>query len=197
MTGRPHFGQIRSVASSVTSDFFTLLFFSSTSFANGSKKSRTTGTHSTSPAAIRSRSSSIRTVKPVSTMSGKCSLRKSVTTKPTSSGMSARPSLRTYRRSTRVEIVGAYVDGRPRKIRGPDGLVCFLRALRPRLVVARLLDRVRRAKFLRDDLARLMERALGDVERVGTHIRDETDRRTVADRDAFIELLREDHRLLH
>src|SRR5439155_18452902 len=89
-----------------------------------------------------------------------------------------------------------YAIGRPRKIRGPDGLVCFLRALRPRLVVARLLDRVRRAKFLRDDLARLMERALGDVERVGTHIRDETDRRTVADRDAFIELLREDHRLL-
>src|SRR6266480_4017107 len=104
---------MRSVASSVTSDFLTLLVFSSTSFANGSKNSRTTGTHSTSPAAMRSRSSSIRTVKPVSTISGKCSRRKSVTTKPTSSGVSARPSFRTYLRSTSVEIVGAYVDGRP------------------------------------------------------------------------------------
>src|SRR5206468_2850823 len=232
-TGRPHFGQMRSVASSVTSDFFTLFVFSSTSLLNGSKKSRTTGTHSTSPAAIRSRSSSMRTVKPVSTISGKCSCRKSVTTKPTSSGNKALPSLRTYFRSTSVEIVGAYVDGRPipnsssvltsdasvkrgggrhlrgdralpdervelelvrfevplhavrraREIRRADRLMCFLRALRARLVMTRLLERVRGPEFLRDDLTRLVERALGHVKRVGTHIGDETDRCAVADGD--------------
>src|SRR5207253_2028978 len=86
---------------------------------------------------------------------------------------------------------------RAREIRRTDRLVRFLRALRARLVVTRLLERVRSPEFLRDDVARLMERALGDVERVGSHIGDETDRRAVADGDAFIELLREDHRFLH
>src|SRR2546430_1607482 len=85
----------------------------------------------------------------------------------------------------------------PRKIRGPDRLVRLLRALRTGLVVARLIDRVGRAEFLRDDLTRLVERALGDVERVGAHIGDETDRGALPDRDAFIELLRQDHRPLH
>ena len=112
-TGRPHLGQMRSVGSSVTSDFFTDFVFSSTRLLNGVKNWRTTGAHSTVPDAILSRSSSMRAVKPVSTMSGKCSRRKSVTTKPTSSGTSARASLRTYLRSMSVEIVGAYVDGRP------------------------------------------------------------------------------------
>src|SRR5207237_1235798 len=240
MTGRPHFGQIRSVASSVTSDFFTLFVFSSTSLLNGSKKSRTTGTHSPSPAAIRSRSSSMRTVKPVSTISGKCSCRKSVTTKPTSSGNKALPSLRTYFRSTSVEIVGAYVDGRPipnsssvltsdASVKRGGGCVKCCDASSPSSFSAspgwtsgsgaisfsgssldskyarrnpskrtrRPLARVRGPEFLRDDLTRLVERALGHVKRVGTHIGDETDRCAVADGDAFIELLREDHRPLH
>jgi len=60
-------GVFRSVFSSVMSDFFTDLVFSSTSLMNGVKKSRTTGTHSVSPPAIRSRSSSIRAVNPLST----------------------------------------------------------------------------------------------------------------------------------
>jgi len=55
ITGRPHFGQTLSVASSVTSDFLTDAVFSFTRASNGTKKSRTTGTHSTSPAATRSR----------------------------------------------------------------------------------------------------------------------------------------------
>src|SRR6184192_985330 len=86
---------------------------------------------------------------------------------------------------------------RAREIRRTDRLVRLLRALRACLVVTRLLERVRSPEFLRDDVARLMERALGDVERVGSHIGDESDRRAVADGDAFIELLREDHRFLH
>ena len=73
----------------------------------------------------------------------------------------------------------------------------LLRALRACLVVTRLLERVRSPEFLRDHLTRLVKRALGHVERVGTHIGDETDRCAVADGDAFIELLREDHRPLH
>src|SRR2546426_1088222 len=86
---------------------------------------------------------------------------------------------------------------RARKIRRPYRLMRFLRTLRPRLVVARLLDRVRRAEFLRDDVTGLMKRAFGDVKRVGTHVGDETDRRAIADRDAFVELLGEHHRFLY
>src|SRR5437899_5442650 len=86
---------------------------------------------------------------------------------------------------------------RPREIGRTDRLVRFLRAFRARLVVPRLLDRVRRAEFLRDDVPRLVERAFGDMQRVGTHIGDKTDRRALADRDAFIQLLGEHHRALH
>ena len=99
-----------------------------------------------------------------------------------------------------LELVGLeetlHTIRRARKIRRPDGFVRFLRSLRTGLVVARLLDRIRGAELFGDDLAGLMERALRHVERVCTHIGDETDRRAVAHGDALVELLGEDHRLL-
>ena len=45
-------------------------------------------------------------------------------------------------------------------------------------------------------VARLLRRALRDARRVGTHVRDETDRALVADLDALVEILREAHRAL-
>src|SRR5437773_1823319 len=57
--------------------------------------------------------SSIPAVNPTSTTSGKCSTRMSHTTVPISSGKNRRSSRRTYPRSSRVAMVGAYVEGRP------------------------------------------------------------------------------------
>src|SRR5260221_11666490 len=69
----------------------------------------------------------------------------------------------------------------------------LLRALAPGLEVTRMLERVGRAELLRDDVLRLLERALGDVERVGAHIGDETDRRGRPERCPLVELLGQDH----
>ena len=72
----------------------------------------------------------------------------------------------------------------------------LLRALGLRLVVARLLERVGSAELASDHVARLPQGALRHVERVGPHIGDEADR-YLAQRHAFVELLRKDHRPLH
>src|SRR5581483_11575641 len=107
----------------------------------------------------------------------------------------ALPDERVELQLVRLEVL-AQVRRRAREVRRPDRLVGLLRALRARLVVARVLERVFGPELLRDDVLRLAERALGDVQRVGAHIGDEPDRR-VAQRDAFVQLLRHDHRLLH
>ena len=88
------------------------------------------------------------------------------------------------------------VPRRARQVGRADRLVRLLRALRPRLVMPRMLERVFRSELARHDVLRLTERALGDVQRVGSHIGDEADRR-VAERDALVELLRDDHRPAH
>ena len=87
--------------------------------------------------------------------------------------------------------------GRARHVGRPDRLVGLLRALRPRLVVTRLVECVGNAEFAHDDVPGLLQRALGDVQRVGPHIRDEANGSARAHRDAFVQLLREDHRALH
>src|SRR5439155_7678057 len=83
-----------------------------------------------------------------------------------------------------------------RKIGRPDRLVRFLRTLRARLVVARLVQRVLGAELVCDDIASLVQCALCDVERVGAHVRDQPDGAARSHRDALVELLREDHRPL-
>src|SRR5205814_3549248 len=89
--------------------------------------------------------------------------------------------------------VAAQVRGRTSEDRRTDRLVRLLRALRAGLVMARVLERVRRPELARDHILRLAERAFGDVQRVGAHIRNEADRR-IPERYTFIELLRDDHR---
>src|SRR5437773_5530843 len=89
-----------------------------------------------------------------------------------------------------------HVGRRAREVRGTDRLVRLLGALRARLVMTRLLERVLGAELLGDDVLGLMQSALGHVQGVGPHIGDESDRH-LAERDALVELLREDHRALH
>ena len=56
-----------------------------------------------------------------------------------------------------------HVGRRAREVRGTDRLVRLLGALRARLVMTRLLERVLRAELLGDDVLGLMQSALGHV----------------------------------
>jgi len=71
------------------------------------------GTQSWLPFAISSSRSSMRAVKPTSTNSPKWSTSRSVTMRATSSGWSRFSFTTTYPRSMIVEMVAAYVLGRP------------------------------------------------------------------------------------
>src|SRR5690606_31870884 len=76
-----------------------------------------------------------------------------------------------------------------------DRLVRLLRVLRLRRIAARRLGKVLLAVALRDHAAQLVERLVRERDRVGAHVRDQTDR-ALADVDALIEALRDRHRLL-
>ena len=80
--------------------------------------------------------------------------------------------------------------------RRSNRLVRFLRALRFRFVDARLRRYEVGAVALRDDAARLVLRDLRDVQRVGTHIRDQTRLTLSGDVHSFVKLLRDRHRAL-
>ena len=82
------------------------------------------------------------------------------------------------------------------QVRRTDRLVSLLRAFALRLEMARLVQRVPLAELRADHVLRLLERAFGDVKRVGPHVGDEPDR-AVAERNTLVELLREHHRPLH
>ena len=86
--------------------------------------------------------------------------------------------------------------GRPREVGRADRLVRLLCAFAPRLVVARSLERVGHAELRGDHVVRLPQRSLGHVQRVGPHVGDEADG-GLAEGDALVELLREDHRPFH
>src|SRR5690606_3089447 len=79
--------------------------------------------------------------------------------------------------------------------RRADRLVLLLRVLRLRRIAARRLGKVLLAVALRDHAAQLVERLVRERDRVGAHVRDQTDR-ALADVDALIEALRDRHRLL-
>src|SRR6185503_17471176 len=68
---------------------------------------------SSSPRDTASSSSSSEEVKPYSTYLWKCLDRKPLTILPMSVGMNRRLSMSTYSRSLSVEMMVAYVDGRP------------------------------------------------------------------------------------
>ena len=72
----------------------------------------------------------------------------------------------------------------------------LLSTLAPCLVVTRLVERVLRSELVRDDIVRLLQRAFGDVQRVGAHIGDEASGAETAELDALVELLGKDHRPL-
>ena len=74
----------------------------------------------------------------------------------------------------------------------------FVRVLRVllRLVDVRLLGHVVGAERPADELADVGDRLLRHARRVGAHVGDETDRAFARQLDAFVQLLRDHHRLL-
>ena len=79
--------------------------------------------------------------------------------------------------------------------RGADRFVRFLRAALA-LIKIRFGGRVFLAEVIVDEFQRIGLRLAGDVDRVGTHVGNETDRAFRADVHAFIKLLRDAHRLV-
>src|SRR5689334_924531 len=69
--------------------------------------------HSSSPRETASSSSSMEAVNPYSTYLWKWSVRNRLTILPMSVGMNRRASISTYSRSCNVEMIVAYVEGRP------------------------------------------------------------------------------------
>ncbi len=86
--------------------------------------------------------------------------------------------------------------GRALHLGGTDRLMRLLRALALRLVRARLGQNVFAAVELLDRHLAVIERLLAEVHGVGTHVGDETHHAlAAAEADAFVELLRNGHRL--
>src|SRR5271157_6616758 len=79
---------------------------------------------------------------------------------------------------------------------GPNGFVCVLRIFL-RLVRVRRFGQELRAVAACDQLAHFAQRLVRNTGRVGTHIRDESDRALVTEIDAFVEALRDDHGAFH
>ena len=75
-----------------------------------------------------------------------------------------------------------------------DRLVRFLRVLGLVAVEVRRLRQRLRAEVLRDHLAHLLDRLGAQVHRVGSHVGDQADHALVAERDAFVQALRDLHR---
>ena len=66
--------------------------------------------------------------------------------------------------------------------------------IRDRLIAPRAARIIGRAITAFDHVRRRSERLFRDAQRIGSHIRDETDRALARDLHAFIELLRDHHR---
>ena len=87
----------------------------------------------------------------------------------------------------------AHRVGRERHVRRADGLVRILRAGLG-LERARAAGVILRTVVRDDERFRRLQRFVGQALRVGTHIRDETDRTAAGNVHALIELLRDGHR---
>ena len=93
-----------------------------------------------------------------------------------------------------VVIEEAGHAGRRMQRRGrADRLVRFLRVLGFGTVQMRVFGQRARAVVARDDLADFRDRVVGQAHRIGTHVGDQADRAFVAERDAFVQTLRDAH----
>ena len=88
-----------------------------------------------------------------------------------------------------------HVVGAPRRARRTDRLVRFLGSPLLLFVVARLGQRVLRTVQLLDDVRDVGQSLLGDVDRVGTHVGDQTDLTLPGEVDTLVQALGELHGL--
>ncbi len=101
-----------------------------------------------------------------------------------------------------VNLIFVFLQILPDRVRmtkrrtGPNGLVRVLRVLL-RLVRVRRLGQELRAVSARDQFAYFGQRFIRDTGRIRTHVGDESDRALVAEIDAFVEALRDDHGALY